>query len=142
MVLVVLGGINMSVVAVKVEKNKITIGADSILVNGNTQEKDKKAKAEKQNAWKKWISTHSVDVDYFSQHVVTEKLRLLEAFLPHSEELFNKPISVTPPVGEPIDPAIVSHLVVPYVVLHPGPLTAYKRWPLAYWQSRSEGAHV
>ena len=68
-------------------------------------------------------------------HVVTEKLRLLEAFLPHSEELFNKPISVTPPIGEPIDPAIASHLIVPYVVLHPGPLTAYKRWPLAYWQS-------
>ena len=34
----------MSVVAVRVEKNKITIGADSILVNGYTQEKDKMAK--------------------------------------------------------------------------------------------------
>ena len=40
----------MSVVAVKVEKNKITIGADSILVNGNTQEKDKMAKLF-QNEW-------------------------------------------------------------------------------------------
>ena len=107
------------------------------VLGGHPQGKKSAAqtKAEKQNAWKKWISTHSVDVDYFSQHVVTEKLRLLEAFLPHSDELFNKPISVTPPIGEPIDPAIASHLVVPYVVLHPGPLTAYKRWPLAYWQS-------
>lgn len=34
----------MSVVAVRVEKNKITIGADSILVNGHTQEKDRGAK--------------------------------------------------------------------------------------------------
>lgn len=34
----------MSVVAVKVSKNKITIGADSILVSGWTQEKDKLAK--------------------------------------------------------------------------------------------------
>jgi ATP-dependent protease HslVU (ClpYQ) peptidase subunit len=34
----------MSVVAVKVTKNKITIGADSILVSGWTQEKDKLAK--------------------------------------------------------------------------------------------------
>ena len=34
----------MSVVAVRVEKNKIIIGADSILVSGSTQEKDKLAK--------------------------------------------------------------------------------------------------
>ena len=34
----------MSVVAVRIEKNKIIIGADSILVNGYTQEKDKLAK--------------------------------------------------------------------------------------------------
>ena len=40
----------MSVVAVRVEKNKITIGADSILVNGYTQEKDKMAKLF-QNEW-------------------------------------------------------------------------------------------
>jgi len=40
----------MSVVAVKVEKNKITIGADSILVTGHTQEKDKLAKLF-QNEW-------------------------------------------------------------------------------------------
>lgn len=40
----------MSVVAVKVEKNKIIIGADSILVNGYTQEKDKMAKLF-QNEW-------------------------------------------------------------------------------------------
>ena len=40
----------MSVVAVKIEKNKITIGADSILVSGYTQEKDKLAKLF-QNEW-------------------------------------------------------------------------------------------
>jgi ATP-dependent protease HslVU (ClpYQ) peptidase subunit len=34
----------MSVVSVRVEKNKIVIGADSILVTGYTQEKDKLAK--------------------------------------------------------------------------------------------------
>jgi ATP-dependent protease HslVU (ClpYQ) peptidase subunit len=34
----------MSVVAVRVEKNRIIIGADSILVSGSTQEKDKLAK--------------------------------------------------------------------------------------------------
>ena len=39
----------MSVVAVKVTKNKIIIGADSILVSGYTQEKDKLAKLNKVN---------------------------------------------------------------------------------------------
>ena len=39
----------MSVVAVKVKKNKIIIGADSILVSGWTQEKDKLAKLNKVN---------------------------------------------------------------------------------------------
>ena len=39
----------MSVLAVKVEKDKITIGADSILVSGWTQEKDKLAKLNEVN---------------------------------------------------------------------------------------------
>lgn len=39
----------MSVVAVKVKKDKIIIGADSILVSGWTQEKDKLAKLNKVN---------------------------------------------------------------------------------------------
>jgi ATP-dependent protease HslVU (ClpYQ) peptidase subunit len=39
----------MSVVAVKVEKDKITIGADSIIVTGWTQEKDKMAKLNETN---------------------------------------------------------------------------------------------
>ena len=39
----------MSVVAVRVTKKKITIGADSILVSGWTQEKDKLAKLNKTN---------------------------------------------------------------------------------------------
>jgi ATP-dependent protease HslVU (ClpYQ) peptidase subunit len=39
----------MSVVAVKVSKNKITIGADSIIVSGWTQEKDKLAKLNEVN---------------------------------------------------------------------------------------------
>ena len=74
-------------------------------------------------------------VDYFNQHVITEKLRLLEAFVEKSSELFSKPIDVTPPVGEALTPVIASQLTQSYVVIHPGPLTAYKRWPLAHWQS-------
>jgi heptosyltransferase-3 len=92
-------------------------------------------KTQKQNAWKKFICMHTVDVDYFNQHVITEKLRLLEAFVQEPSQLFSKPIDVTPPVGEALTPVIASQLTQSYVVLHPGPLTAYKRWPLAHWQA-------
>ncbi|ANI99908.1 glycosyl transferase [Polynucleobacter wuianus] len=91
-------------------------------------------KSKQQNAWKKFISMYTVDVDYFSQHVITEKLRLLEVFFRNPSELFSKPITVTPPIGEPLTPIIAGELTQPYVVIHPGPLTAYKRWPLAHWQ--------
>ncbi|ABP33825.1 glycosyltransferase family 9 protein [Polynucleobacter asymbioticus] len=100
----------------------------------DTQDQAKRDKTQKQNAWKKWISIHTVGVDYFSQHVITEKLRLLEVFFKNPEALFSKPISVTPPVGEALTPVITNELTQPYVVIHPGPLTAYKRWPLAHWQ--------
>jgi heptosyltransferase-3 len=99
------------------------------------QDKAKKSKSDKQNAWKKAISLHTVDVDYFAQHVITEKIRLLEIFYKRPQEIFSKPISVTAPAGDPITPSIAGQLHSPYIVVHPGPLTAYKRWPLAYWQS-------
>ena len=99
------------------------------------QNKAKKSKNDKQNAWKKAICLHTVDVDYFGQHVITEKLRLLEVFYKNVQDLFSKPISVVPPAGEALTPVIASQLRSPYVVVHPGPLTAYKRWPLAYWQT-------
>lgn len=91
-------------------------------------------KTQKQNAWKKFVSMHTVEVDYFEQHVITEKLRLLESFVLNPAELFSKPINVTPPIGEALTPLIANQLKQSYVVLHPGPLTAYKCWPLAHWQ--------
>ena len=99
------------------------------------QDKAKRSRSDKQNVWKKAISLHTVDVDYFAQHVITEKLRLLEIFYRNPLELFKKPISVTAPAGDPITPSIATQLHSSYVVVHPGPLTAYKRWPLAYWQT-------
>ena len=97
-------------------------------------DKSKRSKSEKQNTWKKFICMHTVDVDYFNQHVIAEKLRLLEVFLRNPADLFSKPIVVTPPDGEALTPGIANALDQPYVVVHPGPLTAYKRWPLAHWQ--------
>ncbi len=94
-----------------------------------------KNKSDRQNAWKKAICLHTVEVDYFKQHVVTEKLRLLEVFYKNTHDLFSKPIFVTPPIGLALAPVIAEQLHHPYVVVHPGPLTAYKRWPLAYWKA-------
>lgn len=110
------------------------------VLGGHPQGKDNKgnSKTEKQNAWKKFISMHNVTVDYFAQHVIVEKLRLLEVFFRNPNDLFKEAISVTPPIGEPLTPLIANQLNQPYAVLHPGPLTAYKRWPLAYWQKLIE----
>jgi heptosyltransferase III len=99
------------------------------------QDQTKKSKSDKQNAWKKAICLHTVNVDYFKQHVITEKLLLLEVFYRNPQDLFSQPISVVPPEGEALTPVIAGQLRSPYVVVHPGPLTAYKRWPLAYWQT-------
>ena len=91
------------------------------------------------NAWKKAISMHSVEVDYFHQHVIVEKLRLLEPFYPSpaiaNKALFEDGVWVTPPAAEALSPHIAKQLRAPYVVIHPGPLTAYKRWPLGHWKA-------
>ena len=86
----------------------------------------------KLNWWKKKISIHNVEVDYFHQHVITEKLRLLEPFVSESD-LFGHPISVRPPNSVNLPSEIQSTLSESFVVIHPTPLTAYKRWPLANW---------
>jgi heptosyltransferase III len=86
----------------------------------------------KLNWWKKKISIHNVEVDYFHQHVITEKLRLLESFVTDGE-LFSHPISVRPPKPVDLPSEIQSELLESFVVIHPTPLTAYKRWPLANW---------
>lgn len=91
------------------------------------------------NAWKKAISMHTVEVDYFKQHVIVEKLRLLEPFYQTpaiaNQTLFEDGVWVTPPAAEALSPHIAKQLRAPYVVIHPGPLTAYKRWPLGHWKT-------
>lgn len=89
----------------------------------------------KNSAWKRAISMHWVPVDYFHQHVIVEKLKLLEPFYrAKGLDLFDQPISVIPPKEQALTPHIQSLLQKPYLVMHPGPLNAYKRWPLTYWQ--------
>ena len=86
----------------------------------------------KLNWWKKKVCLHTVEVDYFHQHVITEKIRLLEKFS-DDVTLFGKGISVTPPAAAPIPSQISDGLRELFIVIHPTPLTAYKRWPLANW---------
>jgi heptosyltransferase-3 len=85
---------------------------------------------------------HTVEVDYFHQHVIVEKLRLLEPFYPSpaiaNQVLFEDGVWVTPPAAEALSPQIAQQLRAPYVVIHPGPLTAYKRWPLGHWKTLIE----
>ena len=91
-------------------------------------------KSRQKSAWKRSICIHWVAVDYFKQHVIVEKLKLLEPFYrAKGLDLFANPIAVTPPVGQALTPILQSQLRQPYIVLHPGPLNGYKRWPLAYW---------
>jgi heptosyltransferase III len=109
------------------------------ILGGHPQGKDladasQKKKTEQQNAWKKFLCMHTVDVDYFKQHVIAEKLRLLEIFFKNPKDVFRQAISVTPPEAQVITPLIANAIKQPYVVIHAGPLTAYKRWPLAHWQ--------
>ena len=89
-------------------------------------------RSKKNSAWKRAISMHWVPVDYFHQHVIVEKLKLLEPFYQDKAlDLFAEPISVTPPKAQTLTPLIQSQIRQPYIVLHPGPLNAYKRWPLS-----------
>ena len=89
---------------------------------------------EKHNWWKKKYALHTVEVDYFHQHVIAEKLRLLLPFT-SEKNLFESPsgIRVTPPAIVALPDWLRSQLKDNFVVVHPNPLMAYKRWPLAHW---------
>ena len=90
--------------------------------------------SKQKSVWKRSVCMHWVPVDYFNQHVIVEKLKLLEPFYrSKGVGLFSEPISVTPPKPQALTPLLQSKITQPYVVLHPGPLNGYKRWPLAYW---------
>lgn len=90
------------------------------------------------HGWKKWLTQYQVPIDYFQQHVITEKLRLLTPFQKNT----NKPtdflknsqpeVFVTPPISVHL-PIEIADISKDAIVLHPTPLNAYKRWPTANW---------
>jgi len=86
-------------------------------------------KGKEDRGWKKWLSIHQVPIDYFSQHVVTEKLKLLDPFITQG---VSRTINITPPRFEAL-PIELHDSSNQYIVIHPSPLNDYKCWPVASW---------
>jgi len=80
--------------------------------------------------WKKWITQFQVAINYFEQHVVTEKLNLVSPFTKGKD--LSQAISIdTPQAVNP--PALAAEIAPRSVIIHPSPLNAYKKWPLSHW---------
>lgn len=90
------------------------------------------------NWWKKLLSLHTVELDYWNQHVVIERLRLLDEFDPEidQESQVRQPlqVSVTPPAAEPLPQDLIDFVGAgPTVVIHATPMWKFKRWPIHHW---------
>lgn len=88
----------------------------------------------KQGWWKRLICRHTVEVDYFNQHVITEKRKLI----PDSLRRLGNPVSVTPPAFIPLPAFLGSWIEArarPYIVIHATPLGNYKRIDTKTWQT-------
>jgi heptosyltransferase-3 len=90
------------------------------------------------NWWKRLFSLHTVELDYWNQHVVIERLRLLDKFRPETDQeaLVRKPwpVSVTPPAVEPLPQDLIDFVGAgPTVVIHATPMWKFKRWPIKNW---------
>lgn len=90
------------------------------------------------NWWKRLLSLHTVELDYWNQHVVIERLRLLDKFCPQNDQeaRLRQPLqaSVTPPAAEPLPQDLIDFIGAgPTVVIHATPLWKFKRWPIQNW---------
>lgn len=90
------------------------------------------------NWWKKLLSLHSVELDYWKQHVVIERLRLLDLFWREAdrEAKVSQPlqVAVTPPSAEPLPRDLIDFVGTnPIVVIHATPMWKFKRWPIKNW---------
>jgi heptosyltransferase-3 len=90
------------------------------------------------NWWKRLFSLHTVELDYWNQHVVIERLRLLDKFRPETDQeaVVRKPlqVSVTPPAVEPLPQDLIDFVGAgPTVVIHATPMWKFKRWPIKNW---------
>lgn len=90
------------------------------------------------NWWKKLISFHTVELDYWKQHVVIERLRLLDKFYPEIDQESQVrqplPVSITPPFAEPLPQDLIDFVGTGLtVVIHATPMWQFKRWPIQNW---------
>jgi len=85
--------------------------------------------------WKKALCLHTVELDYWRQHVVIERLRILEAFLPPQSQNHLAPTApVIPPAAEPLPQELTGFVKAgPTVVIHATPMWRFKRWPVNHW---------
>jgi heptosyltransferase-3 len=93
------------------------------------------------NWWKKLLSVHTVELDYWKQHVVMERLRLLDVFInpvgAEAKRFAGSPtmvVSNIPPASESLPEdvqAFTSGAAV--VVIHATPMWRFKRWPVEAW---------
>jgi len=86
----------------------------------------------KQGWWKRFTCQHTVEVDYFNQHVITEKRKLIPNFLRRNAH----PVNVTPPLAAAL-PLFLSQKIEasthPCIVVHATPLGNYKRIASSTW---------
>jgi heptosyltransferase-3 len=92
--------------------------------------------------WKNLLSLHTVELDYWRQHAVVERLRLLEPFSTRSVIV----PQLDPPAPLPLEVA-APLICKPYVVIHATPMWRFKRWPSTSWAGLIEylvlrGHHV
>jgi len=88
----------------------------------------------KQGWWKRWMCKHTVEVDYYQQHVITEKRKLI----PEGLRRLHHPVSVTPPRALPLPASIQSWIddsPQKTLVIHATPLGNYKRIDTDTWQA-------
>ena len=82
------------------------------------------------HGWKNWITQYQVPINYFEQHVVTEKLRLVDPFT--QDKQITQEIVIDAPIN--LSKSLLVDEIAPNsVLIHPSPLNAYKKWPLSHW---------
>lgn len=81
------------------------------------------------NWWKRLLCSHTVVLDYFGQHVVAERFRLLEQYDP----LPKRRPEVIAPAAQDLPRNIQDLLRTPYVVIHATPRWHFKRWTISGW---------
>lgn len=81
------------------------------------------------NWWKRLICLHTITLDYLSQHVVTERFRLLETYDPVPK----CQLEIIPPATQDLPANIQDTLKGRYVVIHATPRWYFKRWTITGW---------